>query len=98
MNDGMRIVIITQNEPFFLSESLNYLFQHIPRSSTIVGCVLLSPFPFSQGNSFFQKAVKTLRIFGLRFFAFYTFRYIINSLKPNSGLRCVLKRWSILAI
>ena len=36
----MRILIITQNEPFYLTKSLRYLLNILPDHSELVGCVV----------------------------------------------------------
>ena len=59
----MRIVIITQNEPFYLTESLRYLLKILPNHSKIVGCVVNEVSPFGKKESFIKKALKTLKIF-----------------------------------
>ena len=64
----MRIVLITQNEPFYLVKNLKYLLKILPNKSTIVGCVVSEVSPFGKKESFFKKAKKTFDIFGLSFF------------------------------
>ena len=54
----MRIVIITQNEPFYLAENLHYLYEILPKHSQIVGCVVNDVSPFGKKETFFQKAKK----------------------------------------
>ena len=36
----MKIIIITQNEPFYLADNLRYLIKILPKHSKIVGCVV----------------------------------------------------------
>ena len=62
----MRIVIITQNEPFYLAENLNYLIDILPKHSEIVGCVVADVSPFGKKESFLKKARKTYDIFGFQ--------------------------------
>ena len=64
----MRIVIITQNEPFYLAENLSYLINILPNHSKIVACVVADVSPFGKKESFIKKAKKTFDIFGLKFF------------------------------
>lgn len=87
----MRIVIITQNDPFYLAENLRYLIEILPKHSEIVGCVVADASPFGKKESFFKKAKKTLDIFGFRFFAYYAMKYIISKLNPNSKVQGLLK-------
>ena len=55
----MRIVIITQNEPFYLTKSLRHLLNILPDNSEIVGCVVADVSPFGKKESFLTKAKKT---------------------------------------
>lgn len=80
----MKILIITQDEPFFLKKNLEYFFSMLPKDIEIVGCILSSVSPFGVKESFFKKAVKTLKIFGINFFAFYSYQYILNKLNKMS--------------
>ena len=61
----MRIIIITQDEPFYLSKSLKQFIRLLPNEYKIVGCVVSSVSPFGKQQSFFQKAMQTLNVFGL---------------------------------
>ena len=69
----MKIVIITQDEPFYLYDNLEYLFKIIPEECKIVGYVVNEVSPFGKKETFINKAIKTIRIFGSIFF------YIIHS-------------------
>ena len=72
----MKIIIITQNEPFYLKDNLDFLFQILPKDVEIVGCVVNSVSPFGKKESFISKVVKTLKVFGLKFFLYYSFKYV----------------------
>ncbi|MDA7625450.1 formyltransferase family protein [bacterium] len=87
----MRIVTITQNEPFYLAENFTYLIDILPKHSKIVGCVVAEVSPFGVKESFFQKAIKTKKIFGFRFFAHYALRFIISKFKSNKKIFTVLE-------
>ena len=65
----MRIVIITQNEPFYLAKNIEYLIEILPNHSKIKGCVITNVSPFSKNGSLISKALKTYRIFGFNFFS-----------------------------
>ena len=60
----MRIVIITQNEPFYLKSNLEYLISILPKENKIVGCIVNSVSPFGKKETFLEKALKTYKIFG----------------------------------
>lgn len=91
----MRIVIITQNEPFFLRENINYLINILPEHSSIVGCVVADPSPFGKKESFLKKSKKTFNIFGLRFFLFYSIKYILSKINPGKSLIKLLNEKNI---
>tara|TARA_Y100001970_G_C14170225_1_gene823709 strand:- start:922 stop:1683 length:762 start_codon:yes stop_codon:yes gene_type:complete len=80
----MRIVVITQDEPFFLADSINFLISNLPKKHKIVGFVVADVSPFGKKESFLTKAMKTFNIFGARFFLRYTFKFIFNKIfKPS---------------
>lgn len=83
----MRIVIITQNEPFYLADNLRFLIQQLNSRHEIVGMIITKPSPFGKKESFLKKSLKTLRIFGLPFFLFYSFKYIRSILFRKSIYR-----------
>ncbi|KPQ13952.1 MAG: formyltransferase [Algoriphagus marincola HL-49] len=91
----MRIVIITQNEPFYLAENLHYLYEILPKHSQIVGCVVNDVSPFGKKETFFQKAKKTRAIFGDQFFFFYAFKFIISKLSQRKNVLKFLKNKGI---
>ena len=52
----MKIIIITQNEPFCLAKNLKYLFTILPNGSHIVGCVVNEVSPFGKKESFVKES------------------------------------------
>jgi len=79
----MKIIIITQNEPFYLSQNLKYLFGILPDDVKVVGCVVNSVSHFGKKESFFLKSIKTFNIFGLVFFVYYSIKFVLSKLfKP----------------
>ena len=91
----MRIVIITQNEPFYLTKSLRHLLNILPDNSEIVGCVVADVSPFGKKESFLTKAKKTYVIFGLKFFTYYTLKYLKSKVNLNNNVFNFLKSNSI---
>lgn len=91
----MRIVIITQNEPFYLAKSLKYFFDILPTHHEIVGFVVSDVSPFGKKESFLLKARKTLRIFGPRFFIYYAVKYLRSKLGDENRLLSVINKRSI---
>ena len=91
----MRVVIITQEEPFYLHDSLEYLFNLIPNHSKVVACVLFETSPFGKKESFLKKAIKTLKIFGLKFFTYYSIKFIVNRIFLRKSINLLLKKNNI---
>ena len=91
----MRIVIITQDEPFYLTTSLRHLLNILPDHSEVVGCVVTDVSPFGKKESFFTKAKKTYNIFGLNFFAYYSLKYLKSKLNPKNNIVYFLNSSSI---
>lgn len=87
----MRIVLITQNEPFYLVKNLKYLLEILPKKSTVVGCVVSEVSPFGKKESFFKKAKKTYNIFGFKFFAYYSLKYLKSKFNKKNNLIKFLK-------
>lgn len=88
----MKIVLITQDDPFYLAKNINNLINNLPSHSKVVGCVLLKVSPFGRKESFYKKAKKTVSIFGIRFFIFYGFNYIFSKLNKNKSVSHVLSK------
>jgi len=91
----MRIVLITQNEPFYLAKSLKYFLGILPGHHEIVGCVVSDVSPFGKKETFFSKAKKTYRIFGLRFFTYYAVKYVLSKFGNQNRVLTLLKRNNI---
>ena len=87
----MRIVIITQNEPFYLAENLRYLIKILPKHSKIVGCVVTEASPFGKKETFWRKVKKTYDIFGLKFFIYYATKFIKSKFDKSKQIDSVLK-------
>jgi len=91
----MRIGIITQNDPFFLTSALNHLFTIWPSHSTCVFCVLLSPSPFGKRKSLFEKLTDTIKIFGVPFALFFGFQFLFKKLFYARQFKNLLKKNNI---
>jgi methionyl-tRNA formyltransferase len=91
----MRIVIITQNDPFYLADNLRYLLNILPVHSKIVGCVVDDVSPFGKKENIFQKAKKTLLIFGFKFFIYYAFKFMYGFFSKKNNILNILKNKSI---
>jgi methionyl-tRNA formyltransferase len=76
----MRIIILTQDDPFYLSSNIDYLIKNLPLHAHIVGTVVFDVSPFGKRETFFQKMKKTFEVFGFQFFAYYGFKFIKSKL------------------
>lgn len=88
---GLRALIITQDEPFFLPRALERLYAQTKGRHQIVGCILLSASPFGKKESFIQKALKTRAVFGNAFFLRYALRFVWNKLTNPNAMEKVLQ-------
>ena len=91
----MRLLIITQDDPFYLSESLKNLINLTPKKHLIVGCVVNSVSPFGKSEGFIEKAFRTYKIFGVKFFLYYSMKFIISKLNIKNSLNFILKKNNI---
>jgi methionyl-tRNA formyltransferase len=91
----MKIVIITQDEPFYLADSLSYLIEIMPKHSQIVGCVVNDVSPFGKKENFIQKAKKTYDIFGLKFFIHYSLKFIESRFQSRKKISNMLNNFDI---
>jgi len=91
----MRIVLITQDDPFYLPENLDFFLGNLPDDTEVVGCVVTRVSPFGKKESFLEKARRTYAIFGLRFFLSYGFDYLVSRLPHRRNMRDVLKRHGV---
>lgn len=91
----MRIILITQDEPFYLAKNIDYLLNILPKEHQVVGAVIANPSPFGKKESFIKKARKTLSIFGIKFFIFYSIKYIIHFFDTKKNVQSILTRHGI---
>ena len=91
----MRILIITQDDPFYLPRSLGYLLNNLPMGSEVVGCVVTKVSPFGKKESFANKAKRTLDIFGVKFFLRYGVEFAVSKLPQRLTVKKVLKKYDI---
>lgn len=91
----MNIVLLTQDDPFYLGENIEFLLDNLPTHSRVVACVVFDVSPFGKRESFFNKANKTLTIFGIAFFARYALRFVLSALNKKWQVKTVLRRHRI---
>jgi len=91
----MRLVLLTQDDPFFLAENINYLISQLPAHSEIVACVLFEVGAFGKRKSLLKQAKETQGIFGTKFFLRYGFKYVFNKFNKNKKITHVLDNHDI---
>ncbi len=90
----MKIILITQNEPFYLAKNINYLLNKLDKRIEVNACVLFDVSPFGKKESFVKKFLKTYKIFGLKFTFYYSIKFI-KSILFDKSIKSVLKKNSI---
>ncbi len=83
----MRIVVLTQDDPFFLPKAMPALKSGLPEGAEWVATVLFEVSPFGKRETFWQKTKKTFDVFGWEFFLYYTIKFIIAKLTPGNTLK-----------
>jgi len=91
----MRIILITQDDPFYLPKSLDFLLGNLPEGTEVVGCVVSPVSPFGKKESLLAKAHRTYRIFGAAFFLRYALNYAISKLPNVPAVRSVLRKHGV---
>lgn len=90
----MKIILFTQNDPFYLAESTKDFIQKVKESDEheIIKAIVTPPSPFGKKEKSYEKAIKTLKIFGIRFFIFYSFKFIIRRFFLNKSVIKEIKK------
>jgi methionyl-tRNA formyltransferase len=93
----MKIILFTQEDPFYLVESTQDLIQKINTDGkhSIIQAIITPPSPFGRKETFKQKAMKTYRIFGLSFFIFYSFRFFLRKIIIGKSVEKILKKYNV---
>ncbi|CCH52781.1 formyl transferase domain protein [Fibrisoma limi BUZ 3] len=86
----MRLVILTQDDPFYLARNIDYFLKKLPPYAEVVATVVFDVSPFGKRESFTDKMKKTYEIFGLPFFIRYGFKYLRSKLDSRNNVRKVL--------
>lgn len=88
----MKIILFTQEDPFYLVESTKDLIQKINKDGkhSLVQAIITPPSPFGRKETFKQKAVKTYQIFGLGFFLYYSFKFLLRKIILRKSVKKVL--------
>lgn len=88
----MNIVLITQDEPFYLKKSLSYLVKNLPAGCHISGVVLLAASPFGKKLTLLQKGFSTLKVFGLKFTTYYFIKLLFSRISGSSVRNFLIKK------
>ncbi len=86
----MRLVILTQDDPFYLARNIDYLLRNLPPYAEVVATVVFDVSPFGKRESFPTKLKKTYDIFGLPFFVRYGFKFVFSKLDSRNHVRKML--------
>lgn len=86
----MRVVLITQDSPLYLTDAVEMLLNNVPRKFSIIACVILEASPFGKKKNILSKISSTIRIFGFRFFTYYLLIFLYSKIFKKS-LKTILK-------
>ena len=86
----MRLVILTQDDPFYLARTIDYLLDNLPPYAEVVATVVFDVSPFGKRESFWEKMKKTYSVFGLPFFIRYGVKFVTSKLDSRNNVRKVL--------
>ena len=81
---GVRLLLITQDDPLFITDSIKSLITELEKSHEVVACIILSANPFGKSDKFINKLLKILKIFGVSFFCYLSLRFIYAKLFKSS--------------
>jgi len=91
----MNIVILTQDEPFYLAKNISYLINNLPNKHKITACVVFDVSPFGKKESFLHKAKKTYEVFGVKFFLYYAMNFLLSKTSNSNKVEKVLQEQNI---
>ena len=93
----MKIILFTQEDPFYLVESTQDLIQKINEDGkhSIIQAIITPPSPFGRKETFMQKAIKTFHIFGFSFFIHYSIKFFLRKIVFRKSVEKVLKNHNI---
>jgi len=75
----MKVALLTQDDPFYLAESVSGFVELSKKNGhELVTAIVSDASPFGKRENFIDKATKTLRIFGLKFFVWYSIQFILR--------------------
>ena len=72
----MRVIFLTQEDPFYLAEAFRHILDHLPPDVKVVAAVVLIGSPFGERLSLVGKVRRTYEVFGPRFVGHYGWRLL----------------------
>ena len=92
----MKIVIVTQDDPFYLGQHFDSLFSLKPPWLEIKGVILLDVSPIGKVGSIRSRVGRIWSVFGAKFFIRYSIRYVIaKTIKRKFLIRNVIRKYNI---
>lgn len=91
----MNIVLLTQDDPFYLAGNIDYLLEILPEEVDVTGCVLFEASPFGGRETMLSKAWRTWKIFGTGFLLRYGMSYLANRMQKEKNVSWVLQKHDI---
>ena len=91
----MRVLIITQDEPFYLYEMMEDLIVELKKHNEILGVVCQSSSPFGKDLSFAKRALATYQIFGLMFSIYFGIKLVWRKFVSKRTLKNLCEKYCI---
>jgi methionyl-tRNA formyltransferase len=82
----VRVIFITQEDPFYLAASFRYILEHLPAATEVAAAVVLGGSPFGAKHSFLGKVRRMHEVFGPRFLWRYGWRFLRAKLDRSGSV------------
>jgi hypothetical protein len=88
----MKLILLTQDDPFYLPKTIEDFINKVKiiNNHTIVSTIVSNASPFGKSETFLKKIKRTYLIFGIRFFLYYTFKYVNNKFILRKSVICLV--------
>jgi len=91
----MRVIFLTQEDPFYLADAFRHILDHLPPGVKAVAAVVLNGSPFGERLSLAGKVRRTCEVFGPRFIGHYGWRLLRAKLGRSRSVAALFRRRSI---
>lgn len=91
----MKIAIVCQDEPLYLSEALSSLFDRCKGHYTVDAVFLLNHSANGKKESFLAKALSVCRIFGIRYFIYLSLKFLSLKLGIRKSITSVCSEYGV---